>query len=157
MEQVNDNAIITVENENRPVVTPFQCLAAMSPEGSTRAGILPGCPGLDRRSREAEVGFEPRTVRERVMCQLFLGARWPKWLEREFTDRQVRGSNPTSASRLLLSRLGQPGSIPALVQPSGSMAVRHRKGATAERFFYSTNEDQSDHLSAGWSGLIKEI
>ncbi|KER33303.1 hypothetical protein T265_00802 [Opisthorchis viverrini] len=44
--------------------------------------------------------------------------RWPKWLEREFTHQQVRGSNPTSASRFLLSRLGQPGSIPALVRPS---------------------------------------
>ncbi|KAG5452098.1 hypothetical protein CSKR_107924 [Clonorchis sinensis] len=31
------------------------------------------------------------------------------------------------------SRLEQPGSIPALVLPSGGMAVRHRKGATAER------------------------
>ncbi|KER27249.1 hypothetical protein T265_05653 [Opisthorchis viverrini] len=45
--------------------------------------------------------------------------------KREFTDRKVRGSNPTSASRLLLSRLGQPGSIPALVQPSGGMAIRN--------------------------------
>ncbi|KAG5454543.1 hypothetical protein CSKR_104900 [Clonorchis sinensis] len=54
-------------------------------------------------------------------------------LERERTDRKVRGSNPASASRLPLSRLGQPGSIPALVLPSGGMAARHRKGATAER------------------------
>ncbi|KER23270.1 hypothetical protein T265_14677, partial [Opisthorchis viverrini] len=61
------------------------------------------------------------------------GARWPKWLEREFNDRKVCGSNPTSATRLPLSRLGQPGSIPALVLPSGGMAARHRKGATAER------------------------
>ncbi|KER24046.1 hypothetical protein T265_14508, partial [Opisthorchis viverrini] len=63
-----------------------------------------------------------------------LGARWPKWLEREFTNRKVRGSNPPSATRLPLSRLRQPGSIPALVLPSGGMAGRHRKGATAERF-----------------------
>ncbi|KAG5449301.1 hypothetical protein CSKR_100613 [Clonorchis sinensis] len=56
-------------------------------------------------------------------------------LERERTDRKVRGSNPASASRLPLSRLGQPGSIPALVLPSGGMAARHRKGATAERFY----------------------
>ncbi|KAG5447575.1 hypothetical protein CSKR_101341 [Clonorchis sinensis] len=56
-------------------------------------------------------------------------------LERERTDRKVRGSNPASASRLPLSRLGQPGSIPALVLPSGGMAARHRKGATAELFF----------------------
>ncbi|KAG5452531.1 hypothetical protein CSKR_103330 [Clonorchis sinensis] len=85
--------------------------------GNKRAGIPPGCPSLDRRSREAErVGFEPRTFR------------WLKWLEREFTDRKVRGSNPTSASRLLLSRLGQPGGIPALLFPPGGMAARHRKG-----------------------------
>ncbi|KER21323.1 hypothetical protein T265_15116, partial [Opisthorchis viverrini] len=34
-----------------------------APEGSTRAGILLGCPILDRGSREGEVGFEPRTFR----------------------------------------------------------------------------------------------
>ncbi|KAG5450072.1 hypothetical protein CSKR_111215, partial [Clonorchis sinensis] len=58
-----------------------------------------------------------------------------QWSEREFTDRKVRGSNPTSAPRLPLSRLGQPDSIPALVLPSGGMTARHRKGATAERSF----------------------
>ncbi|KER25219.1 hypothetical protein T265_07261 [Opisthorchis viverrini] len=63
-------------------------------------------------------------------------ARWLKLLEREFTDRKVRRSNPTSATRLPLSRLGQPDSIPALVKPSGGMAARHRKGVTAERFIY---------------------
>ncbi|KAG5454706.1 hypothetical protein CSKR_104920, partial [Clonorchis sinensis] len=42
-------------------------------------------------------------------------------LEGKFTDRKVRGSNPTSASRLPLSKLGQPGNIPALVLPSGGM------------------------------------
>ncbi|KAG5449382.1 hypothetical protein CSKR_101173 [Clonorchis sinensis] len=35
----------------------------MPPEGGTRAGMLPGCPSLDRGSREAEFGFEPRTFR----------------------------------------------------------------------------------------------
>ncbi|KAG5450719.1 hypothetical protein CSKR_108976 [Clonorchis sinensis] len=50
-----------------------------------------------------------------------------KWLERESTDRNVRGSNPTSASRLPLSTLWQPGSISALVLPSRDMAARHRK------------------------------
>ncbi|KAG5446663.1 hypothetical protein CSKR_112980 [Clonorchis sinensis] len=50
-------------------------------------------------------------------------ARWFNWLEHEFTDRKVRGSNPTSASQLPLSRLGQPASIPALVLPSGGMAA----------------------------------
>ncbi|KER24316.1 hypothetical protein T265_08001 [Opisthorchis viverrini] len=41
-----------------------------------------------------------------------------QWLERGFTDRNVCGSNLTSASQLPLSTLGQPGSIPALVLPS---------------------------------------
>ncbi|KER24809.1 hypothetical protein T265_14332, partial [Opisthorchis viverrini] len=66
--------------------------------------------------------------------------RWLKWLEREFTDRKVRGSNPTSATRLPLSRLGQPDSIPALVLPSGGMAARHRKGATVERCALSISD-----------------
>ncbi|KAG5442308.1 hypothetical protein CSKR_109876 [Clonorchis sinensis] len=48
---------------------------------------------------------------------------WPK----------VRGSNPTSASRHLLSRLGQPGSISALVFSLGGMAARRRKGDTAKQ------------------------
>ncbi|KAG5441519.1 hypothetical protein CSKR_109766 [Clonorchis sinensis] len=42
--------------------------------------------------------------------------------ESEFTHRKVCGSNLTSASQLSVSRLGQPSSIPALVQPSGGMA-----------------------------------
>ncbi|KER29993.1 hypothetical protein T265_03475 [Opisthorchis viverrini] len=101
-----------------PTVVRFRCPAATSLEGGTRTEILPGYPSLDRGSREAEVGFEPRTFRR---------------LEREFADRKVRGSNEPSATRLPLSRLGQPDSIPALVLPSGGMAARHRKGATAER------------------------
>ncbi|KER31380.1 hypothetical protein T265_02427 [Opisthorchis viverrini] len=45
--------------KNRSAVAPFRCLAAMPPGGSTRAGVLPECPSPDRRSRVAEVGFEP--------------------------------------------------------------------------------------------------
>ncbi|KER25110.1 hypothetical protein T265_07397 [Opisthorchis viverrini] len=72
------------------------------------------------------------------------GARWTKWLECEFTYQKVRRSNPTSASRLPLSRLGQPDSIPGLVSPSCGMATRHRKGATAERcFLFPTTQIQS--------------
>ncbi|KER21717.1 hypothetical protein T265_10022 [Opisthorchis viverrini] len=50
------------------------------------------------------------------------------WFEREVTHRKVRGSNR------LLSRLEQPGSIPALVLPSGGTAAKHWKKATAEQF-----------------------
>ncbi|KER30320.1 hypothetical protein T265_03265 [Opisthorchis viverrini] len=49
--------------DNRSAATSFRCLAAMPPEGCTRAGILPGCPSLDNGSREAEAEFEPRTFR----------------------------------------------------------------------------------------------
>ncbi|KER26817.1 hypothetical protein T265_13932, partial [Opisthorchis viverrini] len=161
---------------------PFRCLAAIPHEGGTRAGILRECPDLDRGSREAEVGFEPRTlwsvnsrsnhldhlapekhciavvIREATQYVInvnydnlesslkqgsrfttgfsFIQCEMTQWLQRKFTDRKVRGSNPASASQLSLSRLGQPGSITALVLPSNSMAARHRKGATAERSLF---------------------
>ncbi|KAG5453997.1 hypothetical protein CSKR_102091 [Clonorchis sinensis] len=54
------------------------------------------------------------------------------WLRREFTDRKVRGSNPTPASRLPSFRLAQLGTFPAVVLLLGGMAARHRKGVTAE-------------------------
>ncbi|KER22962.1 hypothetical protein T265_09048 [Opisthorchis viverrini] len=42
--------------KNRSAVAPFRCLTAMSSRGSTRTGIVPGCPSLDMEIREAEVG-----------------------------------------------------------------------------------------------------
>ncbi|KAG5447651.1 hypothetical protein CSKR_107817 [Clonorchis sinensis] len=63
-----------------------------------------------------------------VTCMSVPGSRWLRWLEHQFTDRKVRVSHPTFASRLPLSRLGQPGNIPALLLPSGGMAARHQKG-----------------------------
>ncbi|KAG5451885.1 hypothetical protein CSKR_111260 [Clonorchis sinensis] len=62
---------------------------------------------------------------------------------REEEGEMVRGSKPTSASRHPLSKLGQPGSIPALVLPSGGMVVRHRKGATADLFIYLLKKRES--------------
>ncbi|KAG5443599.1 hypothetical protein CSKR_102498 [Clonorchis sinensis] len=56
-----------------------------------------------------------------------------QWLERQFSDRTIHGSNPTSASRLPLSRLGEPDSIPDHVLPWCGMVVRHWNGTTAER------------------------
>ncbi|KER32274.1 hypothetical protein T265_01699 [Opisthorchis viverrini] len=130
-------------------VAPFRCLTAIPPEGDTGAGILPGYPSLDRGSRGAEVGFEPRTFRSVNSPSNYLSHLAPsslpdrhrsplwgemaQWLERESTDRKVRDSNPTSAFRFPLSRLGQPGHIPALVLPSGGMAARHQKGAELAR------------------------
>ncbi|KER21579.1 hypothetical protein T265_15055 [Opisthorchis viverrini] len=77
--------------------------------------------------------FGDHVYSDLAICMIS-GARWLRWLEREFTYRKVRVSNPTSDSRLLLPRLGQPSSIPALVLPSGGMAARHRRGVTAERY-----------------------
>ncbi|KAG5450266.1 hypothetical protein CSKR_112666 [Clonorchis sinensis] len=62
-----------------------------------------------------------------------------QWLEGDFTDWKVRGSNPTSGSRLPLSRLGQPDSNPALVLLSDGMATRHRKGVTAGQLLFLFN------------------
>ncbi|KAG5445405.1 V-type proton ATPase subunit C 1-A [Clonorchis sinensis] len=115
----------------RPVA-PFRCPTSVPPEGGTRAEMLSDCLSLDRRSRGAGVGFEPWTFWLQTTSEE--RGEVAQCLECGFTDRKVRNSNPTSASRPPLSRLGQPDSIPALVFPSGGMAVRHRKGATAERF-----------------------
>ncbi|KAG5452513.1 hypothetical protein CSKR_103318 [Clonorchis sinensis] len=51
-------------------------------------------------------------------------ARWPEWLEREFTDRKVRGSNPTSTSRLPCLGLGNL----AVSQPSCFLCVAWQLG-----------------------------
>ncbi|GAA55984.1 hypothetical protein CLF_109553 [Clonorchis sinensis] len=60
----------------------FQEWAAMPPEGSTRAGILPGCASLDRGSRQTEVGFEPRTFRSVDSRSIHLSHLVPcAWLE----------------------------------------------------------------------------
>ncbi|KER22744.1 hypothetical protein T265_14788, partial [Opisthorchis viverrini] len=57
--------------------------------------------------------------------------------------------NPTSASRLLPFRLGQPGSISPLVNPSSDISPSHRKHVTAERsFIYLINSlrNASTHI-----------
>ncbi|KAG5444920.1 hypothetical protein CSKR_103568 [Clonorchis sinensis] len=69
-----------------------------------------------------------------------------RWLERKFTDRKVRGLNPTSVSRSPLSRLGQPDSIPVLVLFSGDISARHRNGATVERIFYRAKGLEVGHV-----------
>ncbi|KAG5455301.1 hypothetical protein CSKR_105147 [Clonorchis sinensis] len=111
---------------------PGSILALVPPSGGMAVRQRDRLTGVRNRDLSVVVflGFQPT-----FKYYSRMSSRWPKWLECEFTDRKVRGSNPTSVSRLPLSRLGQPRSIPALVQPSGGMAVRHRKCTTAGRFF----------------------
>ncbi|KER27443.1 hypothetical protein T265_05543 [Opisthorchis viverrini] len=54
---------------------------------------------------------------------IFIMGEMAKRLEHQFTDRKVCGLKPNSGSRIPLSRLGQPGSIPAPVKPPGGMAT----------------------------------
>ncbi|KAG5455343.1 hypothetical protein CSKR_105498 [Clonorchis sinensis] len=114
------------------------------PDTGDRANSLPKrTPDVRRGKKTIDVGeihsLANQFARDAPGTQLNLlfmvefGSEMAQWLQREITDRKVRGSNPTSVSRLPLSRLGQSGCISALVLPSGGMAARHRKGVTAER------------------------
>ncbi|KAG5451650.1 hypothetical protein CSKR_109130 [Clonorchis sinensis] len=134
-----------IRRDGPSVVTPFRCLAAMSPKGSTRAGILPGCPSLDRGSRETEAALttEPSrpqvigqysgfctsgTTRQRELFHSTTVRRVDTQLARVakmWTYRMVRGLNPTTTIRPLLSRLLQPGSISTLVLRLSGIATRH--------------------------------
>ncbi|KAG5453780.1 hypothetical protein CSKR_113836 [Clonorchis sinensis] len=84
---------------------PVQFLSRVSPSK---------CNSWDTSEFIVSMSGSKTTVRNR--------ARWLKWLECEFTDLKVHGSNPTSASRLPLSRLGQLGSIPAHVAENSPTA-----------------------------------
>ncbi|KAG5446923.1 hypothetical protein CSKR_113874 [Clonorchis sinensis] len=77
------------KRKNRSAVAPFRCLTAMLPEGCTRAGILPGCPSLDRGNREAEVGFEPRTCRSVSSRSNHLGHLGPCRKERNSVEAKA--------------------------------------------------------------------
>ncbi|KER27728.1 hypothetical protein T265_05287 [Opisthorchis viverrini] len=73
-------------------VASFRCLTVIPPEGSTRTGILPGSPSLDKRSRDAEVGFEPRTFRSLIIIHLMHRI---LCLRQKFRGMYVRISTPT--------------------------------------------------------------
>ncbi|KER21476.1 hypothetical protein T265_10210 [Opisthorchis viverrini] len=46
-----------------PDVGRYRRTAAMKVKGNMNAGILPTCPNLDGRNREARIGFKPGTLR----------------------------------------------------------------------------------------------
>ncbi|KAG5442555.1 Sodium-coupled monocarboxylate transporter 2, partial [Clonorchis sinensis] len=119
-------------------------MSGLRQTGSIPALVLP-LGGMEARHRKVATAERyPDTSARRntflisltTICGSGLGARGLKWFERELTDRKVHGSNPTSASRLPLSRFGQPGS--ALVLPSGGMTARHRKGVLQLNDFFGS-------------------
>ncbi|KAG5441619.1 hypothetical protein CSKR_107318 [Clonorchis sinensis] len=55
----------------------------MPPERSTRAALLPGCPGLYRGNREIEVGFEPWTFQFHIEI-LQHSPKVPEGMDRKF-------------------------------------------------------------------------
>ncbi|KER25474.1 hypothetical protein T265_07094 [Opisthorchis viverrini] len=60
-----------------------------------------------------------------AISRVKVGSKMAQWIEREFNNRKVYDSEPTSASRLSLSRFRKPGSIPALVLTLVCMTARH--------------------------------
>ncbi|KAG5452374.1 hypothetical protein CSKR_102277 [Clonorchis sinensis] len=129
----------TTEEFSRSAAASFRCLTAVPREGITKAGILPGCLSLDREVERQRSGSNHRPCSHEFGEQVEL--EMAQWLKREFTDRKVLGSNPTQASRLILSTLGQPGSISALVLPSGGMAAQvlpPRCNSWTSQFVYIT-------------------
>ncbi|KAG5448947.1 hypothetical protein CSKR_103430 [Clonorchis sinensis] len=94
----------TVRQTSTHGPTWYERLSISSP-GGFRTTFLRPISALGSPSRRSAVRhsihFEIRSS----------GGEMARWLGREFTDRKVRGSNPTTVSRLPLSRFGQPGSI----------------------------------------------
>ncbi|KAG5445779.1 hypothetical protein CSKR_114032 [Clonorchis sinensis] len=130
---LNDKNKTDPGNLGKSLAPVYQSVNPLGQPGIILALVLPS-GGMAVRHRKGATAERRKPVTELSTSFNRINGETVFWLEREFADRKVRGSNPTSASRLPLSRFGQPGSISALVQPSGGMTVRHRRGATGERF-----------------------
>ncbi|KER23720.1 hypothetical protein T265_08446 [Opisthorchis viverrini] len=63
----------------RLAVTPVRCLAAMPPEGSTRVGIIPGCPNLDRINLKSVINQRDKLQSPRVVGLLHVSAITEPW------------------------------------------------------------------------------
>ncbi|KAG5448561.1 hypothetical protein CSKR_101996 [Clonorchis sinensis] len=64
---------------------------------------------------------------------------------RDHSNTQARSPGQGGSFRSGSEKLGQPSSIPALVLPSGGMAVTHQKELTAEQFFKNTGQRLRSH------------
>ncbi|KAG5450811.1 hypothetical protein CSKR_101418 [Clonorchis sinensis] len=63
LETAKYNRVVSAYWEQTSNHNTFFCIAVVKLEGITRSSTLPGFPSLDRSSRYAEVGSEPRTFR----------------------------------------------------------------------------------------------
>ncbi|KER24827.1 hypothetical protein T265_07610 [Opisthorchis viverrini] len=110
--------VTPIKNE-RGFVALFLCVYKLlpSPKLPMSRSVLPLMHSFTRLDTLNTVAPSPRLLDGSCtfQCQmdsalkvLYLNemARWLKWLWREFSDQNICGSNPTSASRLPLSRLG---------------------------------------------------
>ncbi|GAA53632.1 hypothetical protein CLF_110653 [Clonorchis sinensis] len=84
-------------------------------------------PKIDHSRTQSVSRLQATAARARVSLLPF-----DKWSTRDY---------PLEDTNVCQARLGQPGSIPAFVLPSGGMAARHRKGATAERLLLTSADD----------------
>ncbi|KAG5443175.1 hypothetical protein CSKR_108495 [Clonorchis sinensis] len=71
-------------------VAPFRCLTVVPPEGSVRAGILPGCPSPDRSSLRAGVGFEPRNFYLIAILKISEDILWGSQKPRNNSDKDAK-------------------------------------------------------------------
>ncbi|KER27743.1 hypothetical protein T265_05297 [Opisthorchis viverrini] len=82
-------------------------------------------------------GSEALVLSTDVMLSLMMMMIWEIQLNplqrRELTNRKLVACKPTSAFRLLLSKIWQPSNISARMLLVGGMAFMHRNGVTAER------------------------
>ncbi|KER24376.1 hypothetical protein T265_07935 [Opisthorchis viverrini] len=102
--------------------------------GQVRTTDLPVTPNA------AAVMFVRRTAGPKKARQK---SEMVEWLQRKFTDRGVCSWNPTPASQFFLFRFAHTGSTPALVPPSGGIAVRHRKNRNDGRGFLNRSSASS--------------
>ncbi|KAG5443679.1 hypothetical protein CSKR_202845 [Clonorchis sinensis] len=124
----------------------------MPTEGGTRAGKLPGCPSLDRSSRDAEVGLEPRIfgpLHSNNLSWLF-SINWKKFgTDWEVTVSEGLGKQSVVLRNALLIRL-----LEILRQPTTGFAfLGAHQFSFGQRFAFDT-KDSSDQVSrsSSWPG-----
>ncbi|KER24472.1 hypothetical protein T265_07842 [Opisthorchis viverrini] len=139
------------------------CLTAMPPEGSTRVRILRGRPSLDRGSREAEVGCEPRTFQSVNSCSNHSGHLAPTCCDycsishgcdASFVVLAIPASNAANSCTALTG-------LPALIDVHCRIKSRFSYVQQANSkllhpfslFAWATSKYPNPHGTFGWHGV----